>query len=204
MADDYRLFLHCSQFISAMASSVPEYYRHLAEKRRQNAASDDASSTQDKERSEESASDDPVPYRADAFRMMLPSAEWQDRSLYSLTGPTIDGIQHNITINVEEEPEAETLEDFAQQHIESLEPSLDACWVLMDNPVELLCEMLAHRVIFVWRPNEGLRLYQEQIYVLHEGTGYILTASFTRKTRKQIGAQVERMMLSFNPLTPAA
>ena len=135
--------------------------------------------------------------------MMLPSADWQDRSLYTLTGPTIDGIQHNITINVEEEPEAETLEDFAQQHIESLEPSLDACWVLMDNPVELLCEMPAHRVIFVWRPNEDLRLYQEQIYVLYEGTGYILTASFTRKTRKQIGAQVERMMLSFNPLTPA-
>jgi hypothetical protein len=33
--------------------------------------------------------------------MLLPSDEWQDRSLYTLTGPTIDGIQHNITINAE-------------------------------------------------------------------------------------------------------
>ena len=120
--------------------------------------------------------------------------------VYTLTGPTIDGIQHNITINIAPDPEADALDAFAQQQVAALEPNLDECRILMDDRVELENGHPAHRAIFVWHPEDDLRLYQEQLYVWHDGCGYTLTASFTRKTRKQIGPEVERMMLSFNPL----
>ena len=184
-----------------MADSIPEYYRHLAEQRAASNAERDAPSSQPAEDAVDAGREPPapVPYRANAFRMMLPSDAWTDRSLYTLTGPTIDGIQHNITVNVVQDPEAEDLAAFADEQLESLEAALDDCQVLMTDPVELACGLPARRAIYVWRPSDDLQLYQEQIYVMEDSHGYVLTSSFTRKTRKQLGAAVEHMMLSFTP-----
>ena len=60
--------------------------------------------------------------------------------------------------------------------------------------------MPAYEAIFRWYPSEDLRIYQHQIFVLHKNNGYKLTTSFTKKTRKILGPQVERIMLSFNPI----
>ena len=182
-----------------MTDSIPDYYRHLAEQRAASNAERDAPSSQPAEDAVDADREPPVPYRANAFRMMLPSDAWTDRSLYTLTGPTIDGIQHNITVNVVQDPEAEDLDAFVDEQLESLEAALDDCRVLMTDPAELACGLPAHRAIYVWRPNEALRLYQEQIYMMEDGCAYVLTSSFTQKTRKQIGAAVEQMMLSFTP-----
>jgi len=184
-----------------MTDSIPDYYRHLAEQRAASDAERDAPSSQPAEDAVDADREPPVPvlYRANAFRMMLPSDAWTDRSLYTLTGPTIDGIQHNITVNVVQDPEAEDLAAFADEQIASLEAALDDCSVLMVDPVELTCGLPAYRSIYVWQPNDDLRLYQEQVYVMENGHGYVLTSSFTRKTRKQLGAAVEQMMLSFTP-----
>jgi hypothetical protein len=76
---------------------------------------------------------------------------------------------------------------------------LNDCLILRRDDVELTAGLPASRVIYGWSPEEGLRLYQEQVYVLHNGAGYTLTASFTRQTRKQLGHEVERVMLSFKP-----
>jgi len=185
-----------------MSDSIPEYYRHLAQQGEPSAEHDDpearGSSTGAKEASAAGESE-MRRYRADAFRLHLPPDEWHDRSVYTLTGPTVDGIQHNITINIEPDPEVDTLDAFAEQQVAALEPSLDGCRVLMEDRVALESGQPAHRVIFFWYPEDDLRLYQEQLYVLHDGRGYTLTASFTRKTRKQLGPEVEQMMLSFSP-----
>jgi len=141
-----------------------------------------------------------VPYYADAFVLPLPGEEWQDQSVYTITGPTIDGVTHNITVNIDDEVEADSVYDFAAQEIALLEPQLDGCRVLIDDPIELDCGDPAYRAIFLWYPEEDLKLYQEQIYVLPDSRGYTLTASFTRETRKRLGAEVERMMLSFTPV----
>ncbi len=57
--------------------------------------------------------------------------------------------------------------------------------------------MTAYQAIFSWFPTDGVKVYQEQIFVLAEGCAYMLTATFSKKTRKTLGPQVERMMLSF-------
>ncbi len=83
--------------------------------------------------------------------------------------------------------------------MQSLEAQLQGCRVLKRDQVALDNGLPAYRAIFVWRPAEDQRLYQEQLYVLHQQTGYTLTATFTKKTRKTLGSQVERIMLSFTP-----
>jgi hypothetical protein len=102
--------------------------------------------------------------------------------------------------NLDDEVEADSVYDFAAQEIALLEPQLEGFRLLVDDPIELDCGEPAYRAIFCWYPEDDLKLYQEQIYVLPDERGYTLTASFTRNTRKQLGAAVERMMLSFTPI----
>jgi len=192
-----------------MSDSIPEYYRHLAEQRAEEETPDSAARRPEAERTRGGPqADAPEPstetYRADAFQLDLPAGEWQDRSVYTLTGPTVDGVQHNITVMQDPDVEAETLYDFAGEQMAALEMQLDGCQVLLDDEIQLTSGRPAYRVIYVWHPNDDLRLYQEQLYVLHDACGYTLTASFTRTTRKQIGAEVEHMMRTFTPRDEAA
>ncbi len=138
-------------------------------------------------------------YRADSFTLIFPD-DWTDKTVFTFTGPVTDGIQHNITVSIQQELLTDNLLDFAEWQIRSLEEELKGCRLLLKESVEMDSGQQAYRAIFVWWPTEDLRLYQEQLYVLHEKTGYTLTASFTKKTRKTLGPQVERAMLSFNPI----
>lgn len=59
----------------------------------------------------------------------------------------------------------------------------------------------ARRAILRWQPEDARQPhYQEQLFVLtDDGTGYVLSASFTQQSRRQFGARVERIMRSFCP-----
>lgn len=179
-------------------SDVPEYYRHLAEpptpevrpEKRSPAASERLVELAPLHANEE--------FRGNTFTLGLPEG-WRDRTVYILGGPVTDGIQHNVTITVDYEPAPDRLADFAEMYVRTLEEELRSCRLLHRLDVQLESGIPAHRAIFVWYPDESLRLYQEQIYVLHGDTGFVLTASFTKKTRRTLGPEVERMMLSFSP-----
>jgi len=126
--------------------------------------------------------------------------EWQDKTLYTLTGPVTDGVQHNVIINIDKEVQFDTLEEYADWQIKTLETELKSCTLLKKGETKLTNGTDAYEAIFKWYPVEDIRIYQHQIYVLIEKTAYKLTASFTKKTRKTLGPQVERMMLSLNPI----
>jgi hypothetical protein len=141
-------------------------------------------------------------YRADAFSLKL-YEEWEDKTIFTLSGPVTDGIQHNMTITVEHELLGERLRDYADINVKALEEELKSCRILLREDIRLANGTPAHRVIYKWYPTEDLRIYQEMILLLAENSGYKLTATFTKKTRKTLGPQVERMMLSFVPAPPA-
>lgn len=187
-----------------MADSIPDYYRHLAEREEPSGdARPDGSSAPEAQGDSAAPSadgaNDPVPHRADAFRMMLPGPRWADRSTYTLTGPVAGGVQHNITIHAVEDVGADTVYDFGAQELALLDAKLDGCQILMTDPIDLDCGLPAFRAIYFWYPEPDLKLYQEQIYVLRDEHAYVLTASFTAKTRKRLGPPVEAMMRSFTP-----
>lgn len=138
-------------------------------------------------------------YRGNEFTINLYD-DWQDKTVFTITGPVTDGIQHNITIMIDHDVEVDNLQDFADWNVGTLENELKGCRVLKQGEINLNNGIPAYKVVYVWYPTEELRIYQEQILVLVNKTGYKLTASFTKKTRKTLGPQVERMMLSFNPI----
>jgi hypothetical protein len=110
-----------------------------------------------------------------------------------------NGIQHNIIITIDHEIQFDSVEAYAEWQISALEDELKGCRLLKKGKLQLINELPAYEAVFRWYPTDELRIYQQQIFVLVNSIGYKLTASFTKKTRKTLGPQVERMMLSFNP-----
>ncbi len=125
--------------------------------------------------------------------------EWEDKTIYTLTGPVTDGIQHNVIINIDKDAPFDSVLDYADWQIKTLEDELKGCMLLKRGATKLNNGTEAYEAIFKWYPVNDFRIYQHQIYVLIDKTAYKLTASFTKKTRQTLGPQVERMMLSFIP-----
>ncbi len=140
-----------------------------------------------------------VKYVSNKFELKILD-EWQDKTIFTLTGPVTDGIQHNVIITHEPDVEMDSVEEYGEWQIQGVLSSLKGCMLLKKGAKKLLNGMDAYEAIFSWYPTDELRIFQQQIYVLHEKVGYKITASFTKKTRKTLGPQVERMMLSFNPV----
>lgn len=124
--------------------------------------------------------------------------DWEDKTIYTITGPVTDGIQHNLIINVDRENEYDNLTDYAEWQIKTLEEELKGCTLLKRGETKLTNGTEAYEAIFSWYPLDDFRIYQHQIYILIDKVAYKLTASFTKKTRQTIGPAIVRMMLSFN------
>jgi len=139
-----------------------------------------------------------IPFRSNDFALRL-YEDWHDETLYTITGPVTEGIQHNITIVTDREAGNISLRDYADWNIDTLETELKSCRLLKKEEIKLANGLPAYRAIFSWWPTNELRLYQEQIVLLAGGKGYKITATFTKKTRKTLGPAVELMMLSFQP-----
>ncbi len=138
-------------------------------------------------------------YQANAFTLEFPGG-WKDRTVYTLTGPVSDGIQHNVLITVEEDAPYNSLREYAEWQIHALEGELKACHLLKRGTIALENGLPAYEAVFSWYPTPAMKVFQHQLYVLAGRTACRLTATFSEKTRQTIGPQVERIMRSFTPL----
>lgn len=141
--------------------------------------------------------DKTVDYQGNGFTLNQ-LEDWEDKTLYTLTGPVTDGIQHNVIITIDKEPAFDNVIEYADLQITTLEKELKSCMLLKRGETKLTNGTEAYEAIFSWYPTDELRIYQHQIFVMVEKVAYKMTASFTKKTRQTIGPAVVRMMLSFD------
>ncbi len=191
---------------------IPEYYRQFQtpkskkseeEKRTEKTPQEQVTQkTQPKEETLKTsrtpqAKDKTIHFQGNGFTLNQLD-DWEDKTLYTLLGPVSDGIQHNVIIDVERDAPFDTLEEYADWHIKTLESELKSCMLLKRGGTKLTNGTDAYEAIFSWYPSNEIRIYQQQIFVLVEKTAYKMTASYTKKTRKTLGLAIERMMLSLN------
>ncbi|MBL7977072.1 MAG: DcrB-related protein [Bacteroidetes Order II. Incertae sedis bacterium] len=138
-------------------------------------------------------------FRGNGFALKHYS-DWVDATIYILAGPILDNIQHNITIQVDSTPNAPDLQTYVHIQTVDLETMLKSCTVLKREFIRLFNGMAAFRLVYSWIPADEVQLVQDQVYVLHNGKGYKLTASMNKYSRQSIGAEIEKMMLSFVPM----
>jgi hypothetical protein len=188
---------------------IPDYYRQFQnkpedKKEPEQKVESSSSETVVKEQPKaqpKKVDDKTKPYNADQFSLSM-LEDWQDKTIFTLTGPVTDGIQHNVIINVDPACPFDSINEYAEWQIKTLEDELKGCILLKEGELKLDDGSDAYEAIFSWYPTDDLRIYQHQIYVLNDKTAYKMTASFTKKTRQTIGPSVVRMMLSFIPGAP--
>ena len=190
---------------------IPDYYRQFQNQPSEEKKEEKASESSDLEKTKVSqqkqsvkqetqapvAQDKTVIFRGNGFTVNQ-LEEWEDKTIYTITGPVIDGVQHNVIVNVDREMVFDTLQEYADWQIKTLEEELKGCTLLKRGETKLTNGTDAYEAIFSWYPLDDFRIYQHQIYVLIDKIAYKLTASFTKKTRQTIGPSIVRMMLSFN------
>lgn len=137
-------------------------------------------------------------YRGHGFSLPLPKA-WQDRTLYTLAGPTADGIRHSVLVEVHPNADVPSLDAYVDEQARLLGLELDGFRLLKRDEQALVDGTPAARLIFRWKPYGRPPIYQEQLFVRRDTTVYKLTATFSHRSRKQLGPQVETLMLHFSP-----
>jgi len=135
-------------------------------------------------------------FRGNTFTINTPQG-WQDMTVYTIAGPVEDDMQHNIVVNIAYDLEADSVATLGKLQIETLEAQLQGLRILKHGEITLNSGQEAYEVIFRWEPTNYGKLYQRQIYVLSGKTAYTLTTTFTRKTRKTKGPEIDRIMMSF-------
>jgi len=190
---------------------IPEYYRKFQTPKKDDKPSEDKISEQNQQQQIQTPqktelqkpAQSPQPkdktkvYQGNSFTINQ-LEDWEDKTLYTITGPVTDGIQHNVIITIDKEPAFNNLIDYAEWHIKTLEKELKSCMLLKKGNTKLADGTDAYEAIFSWYPTDELRIYQHQIFVLADKVVYKMTASFTKKTIKTLGPAVERIMLSWN------
>ena len=188
----------------AKKMDIPEYYSRLQKKRDSETPEQPTATPEQPTAARAQAPPQGPPadivssYSTNSFSLQKLD-DWVDKTVYVLTGPVENGIQHNVVINMEEDVSFDSVIEYAVWQISTLESELKGCRLLKKGKRQLTNGLDAYEAVFRWYPSDDLRVYQHQIYVLAGRTGYKLTATFTKKTRRTLGPKVERMMLSFEP-----
>jgi hypothetical protein len=68
---------------------------------------------------------------------------------------------------------------------------------LKHGHIKLNNRLPAYELVYKWYPMEDREVYQRVVYVLINNTGYILTATFSKKTWKTKGPEIAKILKSF-------
>jgi len=136
------------------------------------------------------------PIEDSRFSMNM-SSEWIDKSIYSIEGPEDDGIKHNIRVNIEDNVEVLDVATIARDEIMGLANALDAFQELYQGPVRLNGSLPAYEFLYKCMPVEKREVYQRMMFVLAKQSLFTLTVSFSEKTFKRFGPQVDSIYKSF-------
>ncbi len=125
--------------------------------------------------------------------------EWQDNTVYSFEGPIEDGIKQSVLATIDHDVVTADPEAYADINIKSLMDELEGYRPLKREMIYLDNGLPACEVVYKWNPAKNREVYQKIFYVTHEKTGYILTATFSKKTWKTRGEEIDKILKSFQP-----
>jgi hypothetical protein len=113
----------------------------------------------------------------------------------TLAGPVADGLGHQVTV-VADDHDGRALERLADEQVEAVREALPGCVVLLRDRIALDGGAPAERAVFRWSPTPDRVLYQQQVYAVLDGRAVTLAASFTARSRRVVGPEVDRIMRS--------
>jgi len=132
------------------------------------------------------------------FSIDLPD-DWEDQTVYTFKGPDDSGIQHNLVLIIDSEVVGVDLNTYAKLRLDSIKGTLPGFELLGEREKELKSGFPAYEIVYKWAPGDDKMLFQKQVFTIIDGKAYNFTSSFSKKTIKTIGVQVDEIIDSFTP-----
>ena len=130
------------------------------------------------------------------FSIKIPP-DWEDRSYYRFEGSIEDGVKHTIILTIENNVDVPDLQQYAELNIKAVATELQGFQELKRGLLKLDSGLPAYELVYKWTPVKDRQVYQRVIYILMNRTGYILTATFSKKTWKMLGPAINKILMSF-------
>lgn len=147
------------------------------------------------------AGSSPASFRTSRFALDQPEG-WRDRSVYLLSGPTVDNLTHTLSITIDPSPAANSLSAYADAQIQAATDALHQGTLLLHDRIPLANGDAAVRAVYRWQ-TPTRPLFQQHLFVYTEDGALVLGAPFTRRSRRLLGAEVQTMMCSVRLLSPS-
>ena len=132
------------------------------------------------------------------FKIDLPDG-WDDQTIHYFMGPEESGQQHSLSLQVDTHPNSDELEEYARDRVDQVLESIPGAEVLKEEEKQLPNGASAYEVVYKWVPSENKVVFQKMVFVQHGKTMYNFNGTFTKKTIKTLGVEVDRMIAAFVP-----
>jgi hypothetical protein len=138
-------------------------------------------------------------YQTPVFQMSFPSA-WTDVTTYVVAGPedAETGFRANVVVQHRESDRDAILETVARAEIEAVGEALDDPELLNKGSLSG-CAVEAYGATWTWTTEEGLGLFQRQVYMLTSSRLYILTCTCLKRDRNILDEAFLRVLATFQP-----
>ena len=123
------------------------------------------------------------------FRFDLPVTGWQDQSIYTFKGPTVDEMDHYLYLALDRDIQNATLEQYADVKVNIILSSLEKIKILSDASVSLQA-VFARELILKWSPAIGVSRYKKYLFVVEDGIGFTFNCDFTQKSFSLVADQM--------------
>ena len=133
--------------------------------------------------------------RMKRFEINLPSG-WEDETIYMYRGPDDSGVQHRITLVVDHTSGSDSVDEFARLRIETVMATLQGAEILKEEPKELASGIPAYECVIKWIPVGSDARFVKTVYLLSGGSGYTFSCTFSKKTLKTIGVDMDRIEIA--------
>ena len=132
------------------------------------------------------------------FHIELPD-DWEDQSVYAYQGPEEDGIPHRLVLTIDREGVPRDVVDYARPRLEAAAAALPSSETLLEEPFEHPSGADAYMAVIRWYDPQGRARVQKYYYLVADRVGYTFSATFSKRTLKTIGRQVDAIVESFRP-----
>ncbi len=122
---------------------------------------------------------------------------WADQTIYVFHGPEAAGIQHMLTVLVDDDPGKVQLEAYARDRIAMQTANQAGMEVLKEGRGQWRDGTETYELVYRRSAGAGGREYWRQVYVLRDGRAFTFSGRYAKHTSRTVGVEIDRMIQTF-------
>ena len=115
------------------------------------------------------------------FNIGLPE-KWEDRTVHLFMGPEDSGVQHTLSLTVDDMVDDVELGEYARERLDAVMENLQGAEILKEEEKTLANGNQAYECVYKWIPSDDQVIFQKIVYMILDGVGYTFAANFSKKT----------------------